>query len=70
VLIALGRVYASAHYTSDILAGAGVGLLSGLTIAPWVSRRFARRQPREAAQPHDPAARKAHQSDERAAAGD
>lgn len=42
-LVALSRVWLDRHWTSDVLAGAAIGLLGAWAAARWVSGRAARR---------------------------
>ncbi|HUK62379.1 MAG TPA: phosphatase PAP2 family protein [Dongiaceae bacterium] len=34
-MVGLARIYSNAHWTSDVIAGAGVGTLSGLVVTRW-----------------------------------
>jgi len=42
-LVALSRVWLDRHWTSDVLVGAAIGLMSAWATARWASRRAARR---------------------------
>ena len=34
-MVGMARIYSNAHWTSDVIAGAGVGTLSGLVVTRW-----------------------------------